>query len=112
MPTYEYLCLANNREVEVIHGIHDQPKTWGALCQLTGMPLGDIPPDSAIQKQVCAPSLAFPKTTAELKNLGFTKLVKRDKGVYENVTAVDNESRYMNADDPSTMPNLKKKISD
>jgi hypothetical protein len=26
------------------------------------------------------------KSNAELKNMGFTKLVRRDKGVYENVT--------------------------
>jgi len=39
-------------------------------------------------------------------------LVKRDQGVYENVTATGKESRYMQADKPETMPNLKGKISD
>ena len=28
-----------------------------------------------------------PRTNSELKGMGFTKLVRRDKGVYENVTA-------------------------
>ena len=44
--------------------------------------------------------------------MGFTKLVKRDEGVYENVTAVDGEARYMKRDDPSTLPHLKKKVGD
>jgi len=53
-----------------------------------------------------------PKTNTELRDLGFSKLVRRDKGVYENVTRRQGESRYMEADKPETMPNLKKIISD
>jgi hypothetical protein len=44
--------------------------------------------------------------------MGFTKLVRRDDGVYENVTARDGDSRYMLRDKPETMPNLKKTIRD
>jgi predicted nucleic acid-binding Zn ribbon protein len=56
--------------------------------------------------------VSTPKTNSELKGMGFTKLVRRDKGVYENVTATNKESRYMLADKPETMPDLKRKISD
>jgi len=47
-----------------------------------------------------------------LRDLGFTKLVKRDDGVYENVTARDGDSRYMERDKPDTIPNLRKTIRD
>ena len=49
---------------------------------------------------------------AELKNLGLTKLVKRDSGVYENVTATDGEKRYMRHDDPDSLPHIHKKVGD
>ncbi len=56
--------------------------------------------------------IATPKSDSDLKGMGFTKLVKRDNGVYENVTRTDKESRYFQADKPETMPDLKSKISD
>ncbi len=112
MPTYDYLCPANNIKVEVLHGMDEKVLTWGELCLLAGVDAGDTPFDAPVQKMISAPSLAFPKTTSELKNLGFTKLVKREKGVYENITAGDQDSRYMYADKPETMPNLSKTISD
>lgn len=55
---------------------------------------------------------AVPTGDTDLKAQGFTKLVRKDKGVYENVTATDKESRYFHADDPDTMPDIKKKVSD
>ena len=45
-----------------------------------------------------------------LKDLGFKKLVRRDKGVYENVTATDKESRYFDANDPSSAPHIPKEF--
>ncbi|NQU43560.1 zinc ribbon domain-containing protein [bacterium] len=56
--------------------------------------------------------VSTPTSDSQLKNMGFTKLVRRDSGVYENVTATGNESRYVEADKPHTMPDLKKKIRD
>ncbi|HOX06724.1 MAG TPA: zinc ribbon domain-containing protein [Planctomycetota bacterium] len=56
--------------------------------------------------------IGAPKSNADLKSLGFTKLVKRDNGVYENVTATGTESKYVKAGDRSTLPHLKKKIGD
>ncbi len=40
------------------------------------------------------------------------KLVKRDEGVYENVTRTGKESRYMEAGKPETLPDIQRKISD
>ena len=103
MPVYEYEHIEEECELgkrfEVEHSIKDKlsecPKCGGKIKRLIShtyinTPIGD----------------------SKLKNMGFTKLVKRDKGVYENVTATDKESRYMEAGKPETMPDLKKKISD
>jgi len=38
--------------------------------------------------------------------------VKRDDGVYENVTARNGDSRYMVKGKPETVPDLSKTISD
>jgi len=65
-----------------------------------------------IRKIISKINISTPKTNSELKDLGFTKLVKRDDGVYENVTARDGDSKYVHRDKPETLPNLKKTISD
>ena len=59
-----------------------------------------------------APAGHVPTGNTTLKEKGFTKLVKRDEGVYENVTATDDEARYMKAGDPSTRPHIHKKVGD
>lgn len=66
----------------------------------------------AVMKLVSSPGISTPKTSSELKNLGFTKLVKRDTGVYENVTRTGNEARYMEAGKADTVPDFKRKIAD
>ena len=38
--------------------------------------------------------------------------MRRDAGVYENVTALDGESRYFKAGKKATAPHLHKKIRD
>lgn len=112
MPVYEYHCEANDRRVEVLHSMQDSVRTWGELCALAGTDCGDTPADSPVQRLLFPVGLNTPRGDSDLKNLGFTKLVKRDTGVYENVTRTGKEARYMNAGDASTMPDLKSKISD
>ena len=65
-----------------------------------------------VKKLISCFSISTPKTDSEIKNLGFTKLVKRDDGVYENVTQRDGESRYMIRGKPDTVPDVKKIIRD
>ncbi|NUP89554.1 MAG: zinc ribbon domain-containing protein [Candidatus Sumerlaeia bacterium] len=112
MPLYDYFCPANGRTVEVFHGMNERILTWGELCGRTAVALGDTSPEAPVEKLIAAPGVNTPVGDSKLKNMGFTKLVKRDKGVYENVTATGSESRYMKADDPSTLPHLSKKIRD
>ncbi len=104
MPVYTYehsgpACAAG-ATIEAKQSMKDAPLT---LCPHCG---------GAVRKVLSRVFINTPRGNSSLKNLGFTKLVKRDKGVYENVTARDGESRYMHADKPETMPNLKKTITD
>ena len=104
MAIYEYEHMAEGcdrgRVFEVAQSIHDAPLS---ACPTCGRP---------VRKLISLVGISTPKTNAELKDLGFTKLVKRDDGVYENVTARQGESRYMERGKPETMPNLSKNIRD
>ena len=76
-------------------------------------PLDRCPACGEAAERIITPiGLAAPLGDTRYRDLGFTKLVRRDKGVYENVTASDGESRYYEADKPETMPHLHKKITD
>jgi hypothetical protein len=112
MPAYDYFCEANGQTIEVVHTIHASLTTWGEVCYVAQIPLGDTDPLSPVRKVISAPAISIPTGNSELKSVGFTKLVKRDDGVYENVTALDHEKRYMKAGDPTSIPDLKKKITD
>ncbi len=112
MPLYEYICPQNQRTFEVRHGMNERVETWGELCRLAGESPGETPADAPVEKLLFTPGIATPKTNADLKNLGFTKLVKREDGVYENVTRTGDEKKYMTRDDPTSVPDIKRKISD
>lgn len=112
MPIYEYHCPANGTRLEVLHGMSETPKTWGELCQIAQVDPGETELEAEVKRLISTPSLAFPKGNSQLRDLGFTKLVKREKGVYENVTAREGESKFMNADNPSSFPKFNKTITD
>jgi hypothetical protein len=50
MPTYDYLCEANGRIMEVKHSMSDAIKTWGELCERTGIACGDTSPEAPVSK--------------------------------------------------------------
>lgn len=112
MPAYSYFCDDNQKLVVVYHDVDTLLTTWGEVCYLNQLDPEDTDPATPVRKLITAPNIIINSGDAELKNLGFTKLVKRDEGVYENVTALDHESRYMVAGDSSTLPDIKKKVSD
>jgi len=86
---------------------------WAEVCYYAQIPIGDTDPEAPVKIRIQrAPGVAVPAFNSELKNLGFTKLEKRDDGVYENVTATGDEKRYMKRGDPTSLPNLKDKIAD
>ena len=112
MPFYDYYCPFNDTVVEVKHGTKERLHTWKEVCEHAGLDLGRTPANAEVQKLISAPGVATPTGNSRLKELGFTKLVKRDNGVYENVTASGSEKKIVKADDPSSMPQIKKKIKD
>jgi hypothetical protein len=112
MPRYDYFCPANDRVVEVRHGVDERLDTWGEVREKAGLADDGTPAEAPVERMIHAPALSFPRGDAQLKNLGFTKLVRRDSGVYENVTASGNESRIVDADNPAAGLNLGKKLGD
>ncbi len=104
MPVYEYEHIEKScqkgRRFEVTQSICDSALTQ---CPVCGGP---------VRKLISAINVRIPKTNSELRDLGFTKLVKRDSGVYENVTARNGDCRMVFKDKPDTLPNLKKTIKD
>ncbi len=104
MPVYEYEHIEKpckqGAVIEVKQSIEDTPLK---RCPQCGGP---------VRRIMSAPYINAPKTNGELRDLGFTKLVRRDDGVYENVTRRGNDSRYMERDKPETIPNLRRTISD
>lgn len=111
MPKYDYFCEDNGKTIEVYHDINTKLKTWGEICFAAQIPLGDTDVLARVRLVIRAVAISVPISNSQLKEHGFTKLVKRDNGVYENVTATDGEKRYMKAGDKSSMPHLHKKIS-
>jgi hypothetical protein len=112
MPVYDYFCESNGRTIEVRHRVDVELGTWGEVCYAAHLPLGDTDFLAPVRKRLSPAALAFPVSDSTLRNQGFTKLVKRDQGVYENLTRSGDEARYMRADDPDSVPDLKRKISD
>ena len=104
MPVYEYEHVGDGcslgKRFEITQYIYSEKLT---KCQECGQ---------EIRRVISLVAINTPKTDSDLKSSGFTKLVRRDKGVYENVTATGNESRIWDASKPETMPHLHKKIRD
>ena len=104
MPIYEYEHVNKHcslgKVLEVEQSLRDQELTQCPNCS------------APVRKILSRFHVSAPKGDAELRDKGFAKLVRRDDGVYENVTARDGESRYVRPDKPETLPNLKKIIRD
>ena len=98
MPVYDYFCPKNNQQLEVSHSMNLEVSTWGQLCELAKREPGETPADAPVRRLLSAPRLMKPTSDTDYKNSGFSKYVKRDEGVYENVTAKDGESRIVNRD--------------
>jgi len=104
MPRYEYEHLeqpcALGAIFEVEQSMRDRPLTRCPRC------------NGRVHKIVSRINVSTPRSNAELRDMGFTKLVKRDDGVYENVTRRGGDKRYMLRDKPETIPDLGKTVRD
>ncbi|MEN8175752.1 MAG: zinc ribbon domain-containing protein [Pseudomonadota bacterium] len=54
MPTYDYLCEANSRKVEVSHKMAEKILSWGELCDRAHIAPGDTPLDAPVRKLLSA----------------------------------------------------------
>jgi predicted nucleic acid-binding Zn ribbon protein len=54
MPTYEYLCEANGRVVEVNHKMAERVSTWGELCERAGIAPGKTAANAPVNKLMSA----------------------------------------------------------
>jgi hypothetical protein len=113
MPLYDYHCEENGRTVEVSHPTSANLRIWGEVCFVTGIPLGDTDPLAPVRRVLTrAPGVHVPAGDSKLKELGFAKLVRREDGVWEHVTAADGEARYLRRGDPGSLPRLHRRIRD
>lgn len=53
MPFYDYFCPANNRTVEVYHGIRERLSTWGDVCARASISPSGTPPETPVQRLIC-----------------------------------------------------------
>jgi len=104
MPVYEYEHVEDDcslgKVFSLTQSIHDKPLSRCPACE------------GPVKKIISMAYISTPKGNSELKDMGFTKLVRRDDGVYENVTARDGDSKVVVRDKPETLPNLSKTIRD
>jgi len=112
MPRYDYHCPDNDFIVEVQHGVNERIKTWGELCERAMIGPRGTPADAPVELVVHAPALSFPKGDVALKNMGFSKLVRRETGVYENVTAQDGQAKIVTKDTSPEAMNLGATVAD
>lgn len=104
MPYYDYEHEGDGCEVGKVFRIEQSIKDDAiTVCPACGQP---------VFKVMRPFYVASPDSNSDLRDKGFIKLEKRDKGVYENLTATDGESRYFHADKPETAPNLLKRNLD
>jgi hypothetical protein len=59
-----------------------------------------------------APAVKTKRFDAELRDKGFTKLVRVDDGIFENRTRRDGEAKYVDRRRPETFPRLEKTVKD
>jgi predicted nucleic acid-binding Zn ribbon protein len=52
MPTYEYLCEANGRTVEVSHKMTESISRWAELCERAGIAPGKTAADAPVKKLI------------------------------------------------------------
>ena len=96
MATYEYEHQKGSCKLGKVFD-WDQPMSAKPLtaCPECGKP---------VKRLVSAPTITTTRSNSEIRDTGFTKLVRRDHGVYENVTQREGESKIVNLDDPKTYP--------
>ena len=106
MPLYRYAHLAGDPgcgrfpEFEIDQPARDLPL---AVCPWCGQP---------VERQLGAPMIKKRALDCELRDKGFTKLVRVDDGIFENKTRRPGEEKYVDRRKPETFPRLEKTVRD
>ena len=104
MPTYQYECenpeCPTGGRFIIAQSIRDDALTTCPEC------------GGAVERIIGKVFVSTPVTNTDLRDKGFAKLVKRDDGVYENVTRLDHEAKYMERGKMDTLPDISKRITD
>jgi hypothetical protein len=66
----------------------------------------------AVERILKAAMIKKRNFNCELRDKGFTKLVRVDDGIFENVTRRPGEAKYVDRRKPETLPILEKTIKD
>lgn len=86
MPTYVYRIVGTDERFEAVHRMSQMPQTLGELCEVAGLDLAGRDPQLPVERLIQPVQTKIAKFNAEIRNSGLTKLERRDKGVYEDVT--------------------------
>lgn len=52
MPTYDYFCPKNGRDVSVFHSMGSRIETWGELCEAAALDAGETPADTPVERKI------------------------------------------------------------
>lgn len=52
MPSYDYYCSANGQTIEVKHSMSEKLTTWGQVCELAELELGDIAAETPVERLI------------------------------------------------------------
>jgi len=64
MPLYDYFCDENQTTVAVRHGMSEDLKTWGELCERAGHPSGDTQVEAPVRRLLAGGMVLVEKRTA------------------------------------------------
>ncbi len=62
MPTYEYYCEENEKNVDVIHSMSEEITTWGELCDRAEIDCGGTPRETGVMRKLSTISLLSKKS--------------------------------------------------
>lgn len=69
MPTYDYHCPQNGREVAVFHAMSMRLETWGELCDVASIDVGETSPSAPVQRQI-GTGIALPRRPSQMSGFG------------------------------------------
>jgi hypothetical protein len=106
MPLYSYIHTKQSPDCQKAPNfeIEQKARDW---------PLRRCPWCGAeVERVLGVPLVKTKNFDCELRDKGFTKLVRVDDGLYENKTRRNGEPKYVDRHRPETLPRLEKTIKD